>query len=44
MASVQVVHDETGKMPSEKEASQDPHPTFGPHPYNQVADFNFKKK
>ena len=45
MASVQVVHDEPGKMPSvQEEASQEPHPTFGPHPNTQVADFNFYKE
>ena len=27
-----------------KEASQEPHPTFGPHPHTKVADFNFEKE
>ena len=45
MASVQAVHNETDNMPSEKgEASQEPHPTFGPCPNIQVAGFNFKKE
>ena len=44
MASIQLVHNEPGPMPSGKEASQDPYPTFGPHPNTQVADFNFEKE
>ena len=45
MASVQLVHDEQGKMPSVKEeANEEPHPTFRPHPYTKVADFKFKKE
>ena len=43
MASVKVVHNEPDQVPS-KEASQEPHPTFGPHPNTQVADFDFKKE
>ena len=43
MASLKAVHDEPDKVPS-KEASQEPHPTFGPHPNTQVADFDFKKE
>ena len=44
MASVQAVHDEPGKMPPVKEASQEPCPTFGPCPNIQLADFNLKKE
>ena len=45
MASVQAVHDELDHMPSGKgEASQELHPTFGPHPNTKVADFNFEKE
>ena len=44
MDSMQMVHEETDKMPSEKEVIQVSHPTFGPHPNTQVADFNFKKE
>ena len=40
---MKAVHDEPDKM-SSKEASQEPHPTFGPGPNTQVADFNFKKE
>ena len=45
MASVQVVQEEPGKtLLANKEASQEPYPTFGPHPNTKVADFNFKKE
>ena len=44
MALVKVVHDEPDEMPSKEEASQEPHPTFGPHPNTQAADFDFKKE
>ena len=44
LASVQVVHNESGEMSSGKEASQEPGPTFGPHPKTHAADFNFKKE
>ena len=43
MASVKVVHDEPDEVPLKEEASQEPHPTFGPHPNNQAADFDLKK-
>ena len=43
MAKVKVVHNEPDPMPS-KEAHKEPHPTFGPHPYTQVADFDFQKE
>ena len=43
MVSVKVVHDKPDQVPS-KEASQEPCPTFGPHPNTKVADFNLKKK
>ena len=43
MTSVKVVLDEPEEVPL-KEASQEPHPTFGPCPNTQVADFNFKKE
>ena len=43
--SIQVVHNEPGKMPSKKKkASQEPHPTFEPHLNTQAADFNFQKE
>ena len=38
-----MVHDEPDKVPS-KEASPEPHPTFGPHPNTQAADFDFEKE
>ena len=45
MASVQVVHDEPGKVPSVKEeASQEPHFTSGLDPNTQIVDFIFKKE
>ena len=44
MASVKVVQDEPDKESSKEEASQELHPTFGPHPNTQVADFNFEKE
>ena len=40
MASVQVVHNEKGKMSSKEEARGEPHSTFGPHPNTQVAATN----
>ena len=40
MASVKVVHDEPDKVPSKEKASQQPHPTFGPCPNSQAADFD----
>ena len=43
MASMKVVHSEPYPVQL-KEASQQPHPTFGPHPNTQVADFDFKKE
>ena len=43
MASVKVVYDKADKVPL-KEASQEPHPTFGPHPNTWAADFDFKKR
>ena len=43
MASVKTVHDKPDKVPLKEEASQEPHPTFGPHPNTQVADVKFKK-
>ena len=43
MASMKMVHNETDKVPL-KEANQEPHPTFGPHPNTQVAGFDLKKK
>ena len=43
MAFVKAVHNEPDQVPW-KEASQEPHPTFGPHPNTQVADFEFKKR
>ena len=44
MALMKVVHDETDKVPSKEEASEEPHPTFGPCPDTQVADFDFRKE
>ena len=43
MASVKVVHNEPDQVPL-KEASQEPHPTFGSNPNTQAADFDFKKE
>ena len=43
MSSVKVVDDEPDHVPSE-EASQEPCPTFGPHPNTKAADFNFGKE
>ena len=42
MAFVKVVHDEPGKASPKEEASQEPHPTFGPCSNTHVADFDFK--
>ena len=39
MASIQMIHNKPGQMPSEEEASQELHPTFGLCPNTQVADF-----
>ena len=45
MASVQAVHNEPGKVQSVKDqASGEPHPSFGPCPNTQVADFNFQNE
>ena len=44
MAPVKAVHGEPDKVPSKEEASQQLHPTFGPHPNTQAADFDFKKE
>ena len=38
-----MAHDEPDQVTS-KEASQEPHPTFGPHPNTKVADFNSEKE
>ena len=43
MASVKAVHNELDQVPS-KEASTEPHPTFGPHTNTQVANFDFEKE
>ena len=43
MATVKAVHNEPGPVPS-KEASKEPHPTFGPRPDTKVADFGFQKE
>ena len=43
MASVKVVHNELDQVPS-KEASQEPHPTFGALPNTKATDFNFEKE
>ena len=43
MATVKVVHDEPGLMPS-KEANKEPCPTFGPSPNTKVEDFDFQKE
>ena len=39
MAMVKSVHDEPGTKPS-----TEPHPTFGPHPNIDTADFNFQQE
>ena len=44
MASVKVVYTEPDQVPLKEEASQEPHPTFGPHPNTQAANFDFKKE
>ena len=44
MASVKVVHNEPDMVSLKKEASQEPHPTFGPHPNTQGIDIDFKKE
>ena len=45
IASVQVVMMNQVRVPPiNEQASQEPHPTYGPHPNTQVADFNLKKK
>ena len=43
MATVQVVHNEPATKPS-KEANDEPHSKFGPHPNTKVADFDFQKE
>ena len=43
MASMKVVHNEPNQVPL-KEASQESHLAFGPHPNTHAADFNFKKE
>ena len=43
-SSVKVVHNEPDKVPSNEEASQESHPTFGPCPDTHVADFDFKNE
>ena len=43
-ALVKVAHNEPDQVPSKEEPSQEPHPTFGPHPNTQVADLDFKKE
>ena len=43
MATVKVVHDEPDTKPS-KEANKEPHPTFGPCPNTDAADFDFQKE
>ena len=42
-ATVKVLHNEPDPMPS-KEANEEPHPKFGPHPDTTVADFDFQKE
>ena len=44
MPSVKVVHNEPDKVPSKEKTSQEPHPTFGPHPNTHMANFDFKKE
>ena len=39
MANVKLVHNEPGTKPSDE-----PHPTFGPHPNTSVADFEFQQE
>ena len=39
MAAVKLVHNEPATEPS-----AEPHPTFGPHPNTNVADFDFQQK
>ena len=43
MATVEAVHDKGDTKPS-MEANKEPHPTFGPHPSTDVADFDFQKE
>ena len=43
MAIVKVVHDEPDTKPL-TEIIKEPHPTFGPHPNTEMADFNFQKE
>ena len=44
MASLQLVHNESGPEPSAKrEVNLEPHPTVRPHPNTQVANFNFEE-
>ena len=43
MATVEVVHNEPDTKPS-KEANKGPHPTFGPCPNTDAADFDFQKE
>ena len=43
MVSVKVVHNEPDQALSKEETSQEPHPTFGPCPNTQVADFDFER-
>ena len=43
MASMKAVHHKPDQVPS-KEASQEPCPTFGPHPNTKVTDFDFEKE
>ena len=39
-----MVHNDPDKVPSKEEASQEPGPTFGPHPNAQAAYLNLKKE
>ena len=43
VATVKIVHTEPVTKP-QTEISKEPHPTFGPHPNTNVADFNFQKE
>ena len=43
MATVKAVHDETDTKPP-MENIKEPHPTFGPCPNTEVADFDFQKE
>ena len=43
VALAKAVHDEPDLVPSKEEASEEPQPTFGPHPNTQVADLTFEK-